>query len=224
MASGDAGMTNRGDLIFDGPDDGTTIILAHGAGIPMDHPFMNFQAEGLSNEGFRVARFEFPYMWQRRLDGKKRPPNRPDVLAETWRQVDSRIGAAPVIVGGKSMGGRFASMLADELGARACICLGYPFHAPGKEDQLRTAHFEAIKTPTLIVQGTRDPMGNRAKVEPLQLSENIKIHWVEDGNHDFVPTKKSGRTTEQNWNEAIQATVAFIEGLNISPSPVRQSR
>jgi len=213
MASGDELMTNRGDLIIDGPDDGTSIILAHGAGIPMDHPFMNFQAENLAAEGFRVVRFEFPYMWQRRLDGKKRPPNKPEVLAETWRQVDSRVGARPVILAGKSMGGRFASMLADELGARACICLGYPFYAPGKETQMRTAHLQTIKTPTLILQGTRDPMGNKATIEPLKLSANVQIHWLEDGNHDLVPTKRGGRTTERNWREGIQTTVAFVEKL-----------
>jgi predicted alpha/beta-hydrolase family hydrolase len=206
-------MTQRGDMIFDGPDDGATIILAHGAGAPMDHPFMTYHAEALGQAGFRVVRFEFPYMWQRRIDGKKRPPNKGEVLAETWRQVDSRVGASPVIIGGKSMGGRFASMLADELGARACLCLGYPFHPPGKPENLRTAHLETLRTPTLILQGSRDPMGTREAVEQITLSPAVQIHWAEDGNHDLAPRKMSGRTTEQNWQEATQAIVDFIEAL-----------
>ncbi len=206
-------MSPHNDLLFDGPEDGATIILAHGAGVPMDHAFMSHFAEALGARNFRVARFEFPYMWQRRQDGKRRPPNKPEVLLETWRLVDSHIGASPLIVGGKSMGGRFASMLAGELGARACLCLGYPFHPPGKPENLRTQHLEKIHTPTLILQGSRDTMGNRETVEALELPPSIRVHWAEDGDHDLKPRQASGRNHKQNLDEAVEAIASFIEEL-----------
>jgi predicted alpha/beta-hydrolase family hydrolase len=93
------------------------------------------------------------------------------------------------------------------------LCLGYPFHPPGKPENLQTAHLETLQTPTLILQGSRDPMGTKEAVEQYALSPAVKIHWAEDGNHDLAPRKMSGRTTEQNWQEATQAIVDFIEAL-----------
>ncbi len=111
------------------------------------------------------------------------------------------------------MGGRIASMLADELGARACLCLGYPFHPPGKPEKLRTAHLETIKTPTLILQGSRDPMGSREAVAAMELSPAIRIHWAEDGNHDLTPRKASGHTQDGNWQAAVAAIADFAGSL-----------
>src|SRR5438094_291285 len=102
------------DFLFNGPVGAAwTIVLAHGAGAAMDTPFMQFFAGGLASRGFRVARFEFPYMGQRRISGKRGPPDREPVLLETWRQVIQALGAEGLIIGGKSMGGRMASMVAD---------------------------------------------------------------------------------------------------------------
>jgi len=205
------------DLILDGParpaESALTLALAHGAGAPMDSPFMAAFAAGLAAEGIRVARFEFPYMAARRHDGRKRPPDREAVLLEAWRQVVARLGPARLAVGGKSLGGRMASMVADETGAKGLVCLGYPFHPPGRPDKLRTAHLETIKTPTLIVQGTRDPFGGPGEVEGYPLSPAVRLHWAEDGDHSLAPRKASGRTTEQNWAEAIAATAAFLREL-----------
>lgn len=204
--------TPKPTLIFNGPKNAEwRIALAHGAGAGLDTPFMNAFAEGLAAAGLRVARFEFPYMAERRRTGQKRPPDREPILRETWLQVVATLGHERLVIGGKSMGGRIASLVADEAEVAGLVCLGYPFHPTGKPDQLRVAHLQDIKTPTLILQGTRDPFGSREEVEGYTLSSAISIRWLEDGNHDFTPRKASGRTTEQNWSEAIAAVVDFVE-------------
>ena len=207
------------DIIFNGPNAAPlTVALAHGAGAPMDSPFMEAFAEGLAARGLRCARFEFPYMAQRREDGKKRPPNPARVLLETWRGVIDEIGADKLVVGGKSMGGRMASMVAVDLEAegapvRGVACLGYPFHPPGKPEKLRTEHLEGIRTPTLICQGTRDPFGTRDEVPDFPLSQTIRLEWLEDGDHGFKPRKASGRTEQQNWEQALNAIQAFCDTI-----------
>jgi predicted alpha/beta-hydrolase family hydrolase len=126
----------------------------------------------------------------------------------------SLVGPADeVVIGGKSMGGRIASMIADEVGAAGVVCLGYPFHPPGKPERLRTAHLERLKTPTLIVQGTRDQLGNEDEVATYALSPSIGLAWMADGDHSFKPRKKSGRTLEQNLDAATEAVVALIRRL-----------
>src|SRR5260370_26567995 len=123
-------------LLFDGPTHASrTIALAHGAGAAMDTPFVSAFAAGLADHGFRVARFEFPYMAIRRETGKKKPPDREPVLRETWLRVVELLGRDGLIIGGSSMGGRIASLVADEAGAAGLVCLGYPFHPVGKPDR-----------------------------------------------------------------------------------------
>ena len=200
--------------LLDGPKNAPwTIALAHGAGVGMNSPFMTAFASGLGNRGFRVARFEFPYMAAYSRTGKKRPPDREDVLRATWLKVVAELGRERLVIGGKSMGGRMASLVADEAGVAGLVCLGYPFHPVGKPDRLRVQHLQKIATPTLIVQGTRDPFGNRDEVEEYDLARSIRIHWLPDGNHDFTPRKASGRTEEQNWQEAIGVIADFVHGL-----------
>ena len=118
-----------------------------------------------------------------------------------------------LVIGGKSMGGRMASLIAEEAGVRGLVCLGYPFHPPGRPEKTRTAHLAGLATPTLIVQGSRDPLGNRMAVAAYRLSPAISIHWMADGNHDLVPRKASGRSPEENWAEAIRAVGAFLKKL-----------
>ena len=201
------------DFVFDGPDDARqAIVLAHGAGAPMDSPFMNEMALGLAGCGYRVARFEFPYMAKRRVDGKKRGPDRAPVLIETYQKVVEQLGTPEnLVIGGKSMGGRIASMVADDLGVRGVVCLGYPFHPPGKPENLRTAHLQTMKTPTLICHGTRDPFGSPDEVAGYGLADTVSLHWVSDGDHDFDARKKSGHTQEGNIVEAINAIDAFVK-------------
>ncbi|MFD2230941.1 alpha/beta family hydrolase [Alkalimarinus sediminis] len=202
---------------------GVNLILAHGAGASMDSAFMNTIAESVAADGIRVWRFEFPYMSERRSTGKKRPPNTQKVLLESWReairQVGDRLlqmGAAdePIVIGGKSMGGRMASLLADEVKPSGLICLGYPFHALGKPEKPRTEHLAEIATPTLILQGVRDPMGNQERVSEYSLSEMIELFWLQDGDHDLKPRVKSGVTHQDNMALASQRMVAFIKGLS----------
>ncbi|MBC8337756.1 MAG: alpha/beta fold hydrolase [Alphaproteobacteria bacterium] len=202
-------------LLFDGPKDAAlTIALAHGAGAPMDSPFMAEFAERLGGEGFRVARFEFPYMIKRRETGSKRPPDRAPVLLDTWRAVIAELGAGNLVIGGKSMGGRIASMVADETGVRGLVCLGYPFHGPGKPmNPDRLAHLEHLKTPALFCQGMRDTLGSAEDVKGYTLSKAIQLHWLEDGDHGFKPRKVSGLTEAENWQSAIQAIAGFLRRL-----------
>jgi predicted alpha/beta-hydrolase family hydrolase len=189
------------------------MALAHGAGAGMRTPFLNYFADSLAERGVRVARFEFPYMAARSQSGKRGPPDPEPVLRDIWRRVVETLGAARLVIGGKSMGGRMASLVADELGVAGLVCLGYPFHPVGKPERLRVEHLRAIRTPTLIVQGTRDPFGTREDVAGYQLSSAIALHWLEDGNHDFTPRKSSGRTQQQNWDEALQTIIDFIQAV-----------
>ena len=201
-------------MIFDGPADARlTLALAHGAGAPMDSPFMDAFAAGIAARGHRVARFEFPYMAERRETGRKRPPDRQPVLLDTWRQVIAALGPDKLVIGGKSMGGRMASLIADAAGVRGLVCLGYPFHPPGKPEKTRTAHLEALTTPCLIVQGERDPMGTTADVAGYALASSIELKWLPDGNHDLKPRKASGRTEAENWADGIAAVADFLDRL-----------
>ncbi len=191
------------------------LVLAHGAGAPMDSPFMDYFAEKLAEQDIHVVRFEFPYMQQRRETGRKRPPDRQPILLESWRSVIRDFSpAGNLFIGGKSMGGRMASLIAEETGVAGLVCLGYPFHAIGKPEKPRTEHLENLKTPTLIVQGTRDSMGKAETVSDYTLSSALQFCWLEDGDHSFKPRKSSGRTEEQNWEEAIQAISGFLRAYH----------
>lgn len=139
-----------------------TLILAHGAGAGQAHPWMRARAADLAARGVRVVTFDFPYITARR-----KVPDRAPVLVGAWRAVVDAVAArvpdVPLAIGGKSMGGRMATMLLAEPDApavvRGCVALGYPLHPPGKPEQLRVAHLGAIRVPLLVVQGERDPFG-----------------------------------------------------------------
>ena len=200
------------DFLFTGPADAkATILLAHGAGAPMDSAWMNAFADLLAAKDMRVARFEFSYMAARRT-GQRKPPPRAETLIGEYRAGVEKLAAGPkLIIGGKSMGGRVASMVADELFAAGAIaglvCLGYPFHPPGSPEKLRTAHLENLKTPALICQGERDPFGTRDEVAGYRLSPAITLHWLDGGDHDFKPGKGAGTTAAGNL-EAAAANIA----------------
>lgn len=189
------------------------LILAHGAGAPMDSGFMNEMAQRLAALGVGVVRFEFPYMAERRVSGGKRPPNPQKVLLECWRDVYRQVRplvAGRLAVGGKSMGGRMASLLADELGADALVCLGYPFYAVGKPEKPRVEHLAGLQTPTLIVQGERDALGNREAVQGYALSPSIEVSWLVSGDHDLKPLKASGFSHEQHLQAAAEQVAGFL--------------
>ena len=176
----------------------------------MDSPFMDRVAGGIAAAGLEVIRFEFPYMAARR-EGKRRPPDREATLLSTWRRrIDESRGGVPLFIGGKSMGGRIATMIADEVEVAGVVCFGYPFHPPGKPQSLRTAHLSTIRTPVLVIQGTRDALGSREDVDSYALSPQLRIVWIEDGDHSLKPRKSSGRTEKENLDGAIAAALAFM--------------
>jgi predicted alpha/beta-hydrolase family hydrolase len=199
-----------------GPTSGpATVLLAHGAGAGMESRFMQHMAEGLAQQGWQVIRFEFPYMAQQRVSGRKRPPNKADILLQCYaEQLQSLPAKQPLIIGGKSMGGRIASLLADALWSQnrilGCICLGYPFHPLGKPETLRVEHLQNLQTPTLVIQGERDAMGNRKDVNNYALSEQIQLAWMPDGDHSFKPRKQSGHSELQNLNLAVEHMHDFL--------------
>lgn len=190
-----------------------TLILAHGAGAPMDSDFMDDMAERLAGQGVKVLRFEFPYMAQRRVDGRRRPPNPQAQLLECWRQVYASVRphvTGCLAIGGKSMGGRMASLIADELEVDALVCLGYPFYAAGKPEKPRVAHLAELKARTLIVQGERDALGNKETVEGYALSTAIELLWIPTGNHDLKPLKSAGVSYDQCLAETAQRIAQLL--------------
>jgi predicted alpha/beta-hydrolase family hydrolase len=193
-------VTDRRFLI-DGPREApATLLLAHGAGAAMDAAAMTAITAALAAAGLRVARFEFAYMAARR-EGTRKPPPRAETLMPEYRAAVADLGAAiagtgaavPLLIGGKSMGGRVASMVADDLLAAGAIAglvvIGYPFHPPGRPEAPRIGHLASLATPALICQGTRDPFGTREDVAAYELSGAIRIVWLEDGDHDLKPRK-----------------------------------
>src|SRR5258707_5975558 len=146
------------DMLVDGPKTAAkSFLFAHGAGGSMDSQFMRGVAKGVAASGVRVIRFEFPYMQRRRETGKGGAPDPPRILMQSFRDMIEEVGGGSgLVIGGKSMGGRIASMVADDSGVHGVVCLGYPFHPPNKPEKTRTQHLETMRTPTLILQGTSD--------------------------------------------------------------------
>ena len=188
------------------------LLLAHGAGAGLGSDYMQFFARGIAAAGIECILFNFPYMTLMQETGKRRPPDRAPKLLEYFRSLISTLGErdcrqnVPFLIGGKSMGGRMASMLIAEDPALAdgLVLLGYPFHPPGKPEKLRTAHLKDIKAPTLLIQGERDTFGGREFLEKLSLPDTFETHLSPDGDHSFKPRKASGFTQEENWAAAVQ--------------------
>lgn len=189
-------------------------IMAHGAGAPMDSDWMNLLTDDLVSREIQVIRFEFPYMEERRLSGRKRPPNTQKVMLETWMEVIKKVQKsspdAPLYIGGKSMGGRMASLVSDLIKPNGLIALGFPFHAPGKEPGERIEHLKNLKTNCLIIQGSRDPMGTREECLSYPISNKIQFLWLEDGDHSWKPRKKSRYTIDGHRQTAADAIKKII--------------
>ncbi len=208
------------DTLLSGPADSQVrFLFAHGAGQDADSPFMRRIADHLADAGIRVIRFRFPYMARSERDARRRPPDREPVLIDAFADLIERHRGADVrlLIGGKSMGGRIASLLADASPVQGLICLGYPFHPPGKPQQLRVAHLATLRTPTLICQGERDPFGNPAEVGTYALSPAVRLVWISDGEHSYRPRKQSGRCWEDNLVQAAEAVRAFALPRALEP-------
>lgn len=178
----------------------------------MDHPLMTVLARGLSEAGFAVVRFEFPYMRRRRTEGVRAGPNRLPRLQQALRRVARDLDPTRLVLAGKSMGGRVSATLVDELGAQALLVFGYPFHPLGKPDQLRLEPLQGLLAPGLILQGERDRMVDRTTVTGLwpQVSAGLRLTWLPDGDHSFKPRKASGHTHMGNLQRASELAADFL--------------
>ena len=193
-------------------------LCAHGAGAGMSTPFLSALAAALTDQGIATLRFEFAYMTERRSSGRRKPPPRAESLMGEYVAAATAVAeGAPLLIGGKSMGGRVASLVADRLYDQGriagLVCLGYPFHPPNKPAQLRTAHLAGLACPTLIIQGERDPFGNRREVESYPLAPAIRLQWAADGDHDWGPRGASGHTRRENIEAAAAAIAAFAKAI-----------
>jgi len=210
------------DLIWNGsPQAKWTLILAHGAGASMHSEYMQYFATELARQGIQVGRFNFPYMVTAIETQRRRPPDRAPKLLAAWQEIIERVrerlaakgSDQRLAIGGKSMGGRIASMSTNHEGVDALVCLGYPFHPPAKKDKLRIEHLPDIKVPTMILQGERDTFGTRTEVRGYRLPRKTKMRWLTDGDHSFKPRKRSGVTQTENWDTAIESIIGFLGDL-----------
>lgn len=197
-------------VLINGAEYKPLFIFAHGAGADMHHDFMERVAQGLAQKGIRVLRFNFPYMVKRALTGKKSPPDRAPKLLEAYAQVIEQYANGPVVIGGKSMGGRMASLLWEHPQVAGVACLGYPFHPPGKPERFKGEHLAEIAKPCLILQGERDTFGQREEFEHFVLSDQVRCAFIPDGDHSFKPRKSSGHTEPDNIQMAIELLSAYI--------------
>ncbi|MGH7602682.1 MAG: alpha/beta hydrolase family protein [Gemmatimonadaceae bacterium] len=200
--------------VFDAPDDGsgTVFVCAHGAGGNMNDRGVVQTANALRKRGIGVVRFNFLY--------KEKKSGRPDPMPRLKECVTAvvsktRDALAPkrLIIGGRSMGGRAASMLAAEgFPCDGLLLLAYPLHPPGKPDQLRDAHLPAIKVPVICFNGTRDPFCTPALMETAlkKVTTSWEMHWVEGADHSFHVPKSSGRTDSQVLDEIADTAMNWV--------------
>jgi predicted alpha/beta-hydrolase family hydrolase len=187
-------------------------VVAHGAGAPMTSDFMEVVAEGLTARGLAVARFHFPYMEQHVREGRRLPPNPAHLLISTWRAMLDATRRwrtrGPLVLMGKSLGGRMASMLLAEGGApeaRAAVYLGYPLHAPGRTDKLRAEHLPDVPVPQLFVQGSKDALCDLHRLAPVihRIGPRAKLHVVEGADHSLVVKRSRPFEEAAGWLDAV---------------------
>ena len=195
-----------------------TLVLAHGAGAPQQHPFMVSFARALSERGLDVLTFNFLYTEQRR----KVPDRMPQLVACYRAVIDAaraEVASARdrLFIGGKSMGGRAATHVAAEdaaLTLAGIVLLGYPLHPPGRPDQLRDAHLPNVGRPMLFIQGTRDTFGTSSELKPIlaSLSPLPTLHHIEGGDHSFKVAGRDAKARQPAVYAEIQdAIVEWID-------------
>jgi predicted alpha/beta-hydrolase family hydrolase len=192
------------------------VLLAHGSGIAMDHPFMDRISHQLSCLGLYVIRFEFPYMAMRRETARKRLPDKMQILESHYIKMVQQVRSLcsdqkmPLYLAGKSMGGRVATLIADQCAVDAVFVYGYPFHPAGKPDKLRVAHLMGIKTPIYVFQGERDKLGAQHEVAEYELGKQVSVQWLEDADHDLKPRVRSGYSQKSHLDTIACAISAVI--------------
>jgi uncharacterized protein len=193
------------------------LVLAHGAGAGMSHPFMEKLADELAGVGVATLRYQFPYMEQRR-----RVPDAPTVLTAT---VEAAVRAAaeaapglPLLAGGKSMGGRMTSQAAAQRpldGVRGLVFFGFPLHPPKQPGTKRAEHLAKVTVPILFLQGTRDELADLKLLRPVcaKLGSRATLHVIETADHSFHVLKRWGRSDEEVLRELVETTVAWAEEI-----------
>jgi uncharacterized protein len=200
------------------------LVLAHGAGAGMSHPFMAKLAQELADVGVATLRYQFPYMEERR-----RVPDAPAVLTATVRAaVRAGAEAAPgsaLLAGGKSMGGRMTSQAAAESPldkVRGLVFFGFPLHPPGRPGTKRAGHLAKVTAPMLFLQGTRDTFADLKLLRPVcaKLATLATLHVIETADHSFHVLKSSGRTDEQVLRELAETVASWADGVeNVQTRP-----
>jgi predicted alpha/beta-hydrolase family hydrolase len=197
------------------------VIFAHGAGADMEHEYLEELVRLMNAQQLSVLRFNFPFMDKRKLDGKRRPPDRMPALIDCYQSLIANFTTnLPIYIGGKSMGGRVAATLAgDEIlmtthQIQGVICLGYPFHPAKKPEKLRLAPLQDTQLPVLILQGDRDTLGSKIEINKYTISSQCQLHFFNDGDHDLKPRVKSGYTLIQHQSVAVNKMRNFIDEIN----------
>lgn len=212
-------------LLVRPPEARAMLAFAHGAGAGIEHPFMSDMAQRLAGRGIATFRYHFPYMEARALAGRRRPPDRPPVLVETVRAAVAKAArladGAPLLAGGKSMGGRMTSTAAAEVplpGVRGLVFFGFPLHAPGRPERAaeRSAHLGEVSVPMLFLQGTRDALARLDLIEPTcaALGPMATLHKLDGADHSFRVLKRSPRTNEEVADEAAARVAAWADHLD----------
>jgi predicted alpha/beta-hydrolase family hydrolase len=202
-----------GSLEVKGEGNAGRLLIAHGAGAGQHSPYMRNLRDALADKGVQTLAVEFAYMQRMQQEAKRIPPPHIDRLVEElshWCDILTRPQGGTLWLGGKSMGGRAVSLLAARDRAAGLVLCGYPFHPPRKPEKLRLAHWPLIDCPTLVLQGSRDPFGTREEVEGYGLAEEVHLHWLEDGDHDWQPRRKSGLTQAGLIEEGAAAIADFM--------------
>jgi predicted alpha/beta-hydrolase family hydrolase len=193
------------------------LVLAHGAGAGMSHPFMAKLVEELAGVGVATMRYQFPYMEERR-----RVPDAPAVLTATVRAAVRAAAKAapglPLLAGGKSMGGRMTSQAAAESpldGVRGLVFFGFPLHPPGRPGTKRAEHLAKVSVPMLFLQGTRDTFADLKLLRPVcaKLGSRARLHIIESADHSFHVLKSSGRSDAEALRELAETVVFWAEGI-----------
>lgn len=201
---------------FKRPGRTPAVILAHGAGTDMRHPFISTLHTGLARLGYIAVKFNFPY-----TEGRRRAPDPRPVLERCYRAVldtiarDRALAPPWVAIGGKSLGGRVASYLAAA-GApvRALLLLGYPLHPAGRPEALRADHLPAVPVPMLFVQGTRDALCELDRLNPvLARLPQATLHTIEGGDHSFRVPRRMGRSDAEVWAEIVAVAARWLRAV-----------
>lgn len=213
----DVNPTSRIEIVHSVPfiADSPLFIFAHGSGKGLDSPFIEAISSHLEALNINVMRFNFPFM----VAGKSFP-DRADILEESWRQAirwaSENLAYSHLFIGGKSMGARISTVVANEHDdLSGLIFLGYPLHPPGKFDDRRDVYLDEVRSPMLFIQGTRDPF---ARMDLLQetlsnLRDYVTLHWVEGGDHSFKVLVRAGKSYPDTLQEVSEKIRSWIDDV-----------